>query len=87
MDIIKIQTRLLLRKIKATTTPPSEEDQENWIEHATELTDQELIEKSESAPKVGGERLPILSVGSEEQSRDVTIVKFLEEIPEPKPNP
>ena len=51
------------------------------------MTDEELQEKMEGAPKTFGEALPILSVGSQEQERDVTIVKFLEEIPTPKPSP
>lgn len=82
---IKRDVRVLLRKLKAEV--PQQEENENWVEHAEELSDEELQEQLESEPKTFGEGLPILSVGSEDQQRDVAIVKFLEDIPVPKPSP
>jgi hypothetical protein len=71
----------LLRKLKKDVPP--QDESESWLEKS----DEQLQEELESAPKTFGEGLPILSVGSKDQERDVVIVKFLEEVPEPKPSP
>ena len=86
---LKRDSRVLLRKLKKEV--PQQEESEDWLEqHPEEIekrSDEELQDQLENVPKSVGESLPILSIGSKERQRDVTIVKFLEEIPVPKPHP
>lgn len=75
MDIVRMRKTLLLRKLK---------EEPSWAE-AWMDDPEKAMEELEKEPAVFGEKLPIVSVGSEKQLKDVVFVKFLGE-PTVKPS-